>query len=138
AHLLARHGWKVALACADGMYLGPRRISAQDSSGTSGWQSARSMLMNPLVEAAVFEVARAGILRGGLSYDRADVAVVTDIGTADHLGYRGAMALEELARAKSTVVSALRRGGAAVLNAADPLVAAMAKETDERVTYFAR
>jgi UDP-N-acetylmuramyl tripeptide synthase len=32
----------------------------------------------------VFEVARGGILREGLGYDRNDVAVVTNV-TADHL-----------------------------------------------------
>src|SRR5205814_10185315 len=101
-------------------------------------QTARLLLMNPLVEAAVFEAASAGILRGGLGYDRADVAGVTDLGTADRLGFRGPTAPEEVARVQGTVVGALRRGGAAVLNAADPLVDAMAKETDERIIYFAR
>jgi cyanophycin synthetase len=134
AHLLARHGWKVGLACTDGLYVGGRRISTHDCSGP---RSARSLLMNPLVEAAVFETARGGILREGLGYDRSDVGVVTNIGTGDHLGYRGVSTLEELARVKSTVVAAVRSGGTAVLNAADPLVAAMAKETDERIIYFA-
>lgn len=34
------------------------------------------------------EVARGGILREGLGYDRNDIAVVTNI-QADHLGMRG-------------------------------------------------
>ena len=37
------------------------------------------MLQNPLVDTAVFEVARGGILREGLGYDRNDVAVVTNV-----------------------------------------------------------
>lgn len=134
-HVLARRGWKVGLACTDGLYFDGRRINTHDCSGP---RSARAVLMNPLVEAAVFETARGGVLREGLGYDRCDVGVVTNIGSGDHLGYRGISTLEELARVKSTVVSAVRPGGSAVLNAADPLVAAMAKDTDERVVYFAR
>ncbi len=135
AHILAGHGWKVGLACTDGLHFDGRRINTHDCSGP---ESARAMLMNPMVEAAVLETARGGILREGLGYDRADVGVVTNMGDGNHVGYRGVSTLEELARVKSTVVSAVRPGGAAVLNAADPLVAAMAKETDERIIYFAR
>jgi cyanophycin synthetase len=134
AHILASQGQKVGLACTDGLYVGGRRISTHDCSGP---KSARAVLMNPLVEAAVFETARGGILREGLGYDRCDVGVVTNIGAGDHLGYRGVSTLDELARVKATVVSAVGKGGTAVLNAADPLVADMAKETDERIIYFA-
>jgi cyanophycin synthetase len=135
AHVLARHGWNVALACTDGLYVRGRRINTHDCSGP---RSARAALMNPMVEAAVFETARGGILREGLGYDSADVGVVTNIGSGDHLGYRGVSTLEELARVKSTVISAVRGGGAVVLNAADPIVAGMAKETTERIIYFSR
>ena len=46
------------------------------------------VLQNPTVDTAVFEVARGGILREGLGYDRNDVAVVTNV-TGDHLGLGG-------------------------------------------------
>ena len=46
------------------------------------------MLQNPTVDTAVFEVARGGILREGLGYDRNDVAVVTNV-AGDHLGLGG-------------------------------------------------
>ena len=53
----------------------------------SGPKSAQMVLQNPSVDTAVFEVARGGILREGLGYDRNDVAVVTNV-TGDHLGPR--------------------------------------------------
>ena len=40
----------------------------------SGPASARAVLQNPRVEAAVFETARGGILRAGRGYDRCDEA----------------------------------------------------------------
>ena len=43
------------------------------------------VLQNPRVDMAVFEVARGGILREGLGYERNDVGVVLNV-TGDHLG----------------------------------------------------
>ena len=54
----------------------------------SGPKSARMVLQNPRVDFAVMEVARGGILREGLGYDRNDVAVVTNV-APDHLGLGG-------------------------------------------------
>ena len=67
----------------DGVYIDGRRIDTGDCSGP---RSAREVLMNPDVDAAVLETARGGILREGLGFDRCDVAVVTNIGEGDHLG----------------------------------------------------
>jgi cyanophycin synthetase len=83
----------------------------------------------------VFEVARGGILREGLGYDRNDVAVVTNV-TGDHLGLRGVETLSQLARVKSVIVEAVPRAGTAVLNAEDALVARMARQCRGAVVYF--
>jgi len=83
------------------------------------------VLDDATVEAAVLETARGGILRRGLGYDRADVAVITNI-TADHLGDQGIDDLDELKDVKALVAEEIRDGGAIVLNAADPAVAAIA------------
>jgi len=66
------------------------------------------------------------------------VAVVTNIGEGDHLGLSDIRTVEELARVKRTVVEVVAPEGFAVLNAADPLVAAMAGHCPGRVVYFAR
>jgi len=43
--------------------------AARSTPATAGPKSARSVLMHPDVEAAVFEPARGGILREGLGFD---------------------------------------------------------------------
>jgi cyanophycin synthetase len=135
AHLLRRPGWCVGMTCTDGLYIDGRRIDRRDCSGP---RSARAVLLNPMVHAAVLETARGGILREGLGFDPCDVAVVTNIGEGDHLNLRGIDTLDDLARVKRTVVEAVAPTGAAVLNAEDPLVAAMAGHCPGRVVLFAR
>jgi cyanophycin synthetase len=135
AHLLQGVGRTIGMACTDGLYLDNRRINARDCSGP---RSARAVLGNPLVHAAVLETARGGILREGLGFDRCNVAVVTNIGDGDHLSLRGIETLDDLARVKRTVVEAVADTGRAVLNAADPLVVTMADHCPGKVIYFAR
>jgi cyanophycin synthetase len=134
-HLLRRQDNIVGFACTDGLFVGDRCIDKRDCSGP---RSARNLLLNPAVTIAVVETARGGILREGLGFDRCHVAVVTNIGQGDHLDLRGISTLEDLARVKRTVVEAVEPDGTAVLNAADPLVAAMADHCLGRVIFFAR
>ena len=122
AHILKGPGLRVGMTCTDGIYLDGRRIECGDCSGP---QSARSVRMNPHVDAAVLETARGGILREGLGFDRCDVAVVTNIGNGDHLGLCDINTPEALASVKRSIVDVVPPNGTAVLNAADPLVVAM-------------
>jgi cyanophycin synthetase len=101
----------------------------------SGPKSAQMVLQNPTVDTAVFEVARGGILREGLGYDRNDVAVVTNV-TGDHLGLGGIDTLGQLAGVKGVLVDAVPRSGTAVLNADDHLVYRMARHCAGRVVLF--
>ncbi|KRB75961.1 hypothetical protein ASE01_13005 [Nocardioides sp. Root190] len=61
------------------------------------------------------------------------IAAVLNVGTA-HVGEFGGR--DQIARAKGEIVESLPAGGAAVLNADDPLVAAMAPRTGARVITF--
>jgi cyanophycin synthetase len=63
---------------------------------------------------------------------------VTNIGEGDHLGLAEIQTVERLAFVKRTIVDAVAPTGAAVLNAADPLVAAMAPHCPGAVIFFAR
>ncbi len=112
-----------------------RRTETRDCSGP---QSAKQVLLNARVDVAVLETARGGILREGLGFDRCDVAVVTNLGKGDHLGLRGVETLDQLADVKRVVPAATAPTGTAVLNAADPHVAAMASSVSGRVLFFAR
>ncbi|MFO0865787.1 MAG: SET domain-containing protein-lysine N-methyltransferase [Gemmataceae bacterium] len=82
------------------------------------------------------ETARGGILREGLGFDRCDVAIVTNIEGGDHLGASDIDTPEQLAYVKSTIVWGVAPWGAAVLNAADPLVVNMKQHCDGSIIYF--
>ncbi|MFC7543945.1 Mur ligase family protein [Siccirubricoccus deserti] len=101
----------------------------------SGPKSARTVLRDPTVEAAVLETARGGMLREGLGFNRCDVGTVLNV-AADHLGLKGVDTLEDLARVKSIVAEAVHRDGHSVLNADDPLVAEMERHAGGRTVYF--
>ncbi|WP_020654985.1 cyanophycin synthetase [Massilia niastensis] len=135
AHLLTASGLRTGMTNTDGVYIEGRRI---DSGDCSGPRSARNVLLHPDVDAAVFETARGGLLREGLAFDRCQVAVVTNIGAGDHLGLNYITTLEDLAVLKRVIVQNVADGGMAVLNAADPVVAAMAETTRGDVTFFAQ
>src|SRR5207344_485300 len=98
-------------------------------------KSAQMVLQNPTVDTAVFEVARGGILREGLGYDRNDVAVVTNV-SGDHLGLGGINSIGQLANVKGVVVEAVPRSGTAVLNADDSHVYRMGRHCAGRVVLF--
>lgn len=134
AHLLTAGGLRTGMTNTDGVYIEGRRI---DSGDCSGPRSARNVLMHPDVDAAVFETARGGLLREGLAFDRCKVAVVTNIGSGDHLGLNYITTLEDLAVLKRVIVQNVSDDGVAVLNAADPIVAAMAHNCRGSVTFFA-
>ncbi|CAB3657295.1 MULTISPECIES: cyanophycin synthetase [Achromobacter] len=134
AHILGVAGNRVGMTNSDGVYVDNLRIDTGDCSGP---RSARSVLMHPDVDAAVFETARGGILREGLAFDRCNVAIVTNIGMGDHLGLGYISTVEDLAVVKRVIVQHVHPSGTAVLNAADPIVAEMASSCPGSVTYFA-
>lgn len=135
AALLDRAGYRVGMTCTDGIFVGERLIDHGDCAGP---QSARKVLMNPAVEAAVLECARGGILREGLGFDKCDVAIVTNIGTADHLGQYDLHTPAEMYKVKRTPVDVVLPTGCAVLNALDPLVVPMAELSAGDTIFFSR
>ena len=132
AHVFKLMGRRVGMTSTDGIVIDGRLTKKGDMSGP---KSAQMVLQNPTVDMAVFEVARGGIVREGLGYDRNDVAVVTNV-TGDHLGVAGIDTIRQLASVKSVLVDAVPKTGTAVLNADDPLVARMARGAGGRVVYF--
>jgi cyanophycin synthetase len=95
------------------------------------------VLLHPDVDAAVLETARGGVLREGLAFDRCDVAVVTNVGSGDHLGLNYITTVQDLAVLKRVIVQNVAKTGVAVLNALDSNVAAMASKARGSVTFFA-
>ncbi len=134
AHMLRTAGWVTGLACSDGVDVDGRPVDGGDCAGP---RSARKVLMNPTVEAAVLEAGRGGILREGLGFDRCQVAVVTNIGEADHLGEYFIDTPEQMYTVKRSPVDVVLATGAAVLKADEPLVAEMAPLSAGSVVFFA-
>ena len=121
-HILGQAGLRVGMSTTDGIYSGGRLVYDADASGP---RSAEMVLDDTSVEAAVLETARGGIIRRGLGYDKADVAVITNIAD-DHLGMDGVDDIDELISVKALIAEEIRDGGTIVLNADDPAVAAIA------------
>ncbi len=132
AHIFKQTQRVVGYTTTDGIYVGDWLVEKGD---TTGPYSAQVILRDPTVEVAVLETARGGILRSGLGFDGCDVGVVLNV-QADHLGLGDIDTVEDLANLKSVVVQSAFPSGYAVLNADDPLVAAMASKVQAQVAYF--
>ncbi len=131
-HIFGQMGKNVGMTTSEGIFVGGRKILCGD---TTGPDSARMVLSDAAVELAVLEVARGGIVRGGLGYDQADVSVITNI-TEDHLGQDGIEDLEDLAHIKSLLVETVKPDGTALLNADDSRAAALAARARGEIFYF--
>jgi cyanophycin synthetase len=136
-HVLAHAGLCVGVTTTDGIWVGGRQVAKGD---TTGPHSARTVLSDPTVEAAVLETARGGIMRRGLGYDWSDVGVLTNI-QPDHFGQDGIEDLEDLVFVKSLVAERVREGGTLILNADDEQLAHLAdiprvRAEEKRVVYF--
>ena len=131
-HIFRFTGKIVGMTSTAGAFVGDTLIAPGDATGP---RSARMVLSDPCVEVAILETARGGILREGLGYAEADVGAVLNV-TADHLGLKGIDTVEELAEVKSLIVESVRRRGASVLNADDPLTRTMARRAGGKVMWF--
>lgn len=114
-HVLKMMGMTTGITSTDGIYINDKCIHKGDD---SGFNSAKTLLLNRDVEAVVLETARGGIVRRGLAYDLADVAVITNI-TNDHLGLDGIDSMEDLMFVKSLVGEEVKENGYTVINADD-------------------
>ncbi len=132
AHILRGTGKTVGFTTTDGTYIQNNKIVSGDNTGPI---SAQLVLKDPIVDVAVLETARGGIIRSGLGYDYSDVAVVTNI-AADHLGSKDVNTLEDLARVKSVVPRSVSEDGYAVLNADDENAYKMHELVDGKTVLF--
>jgi cyanophycin synthetase len=132
--LLRVSGKKVGLASADGLFLDRRQI---DKNPGTRFDTAQCLLMNRVIDAAVFETPAEMILREGLPYDRCRVGVVTDVTGGDQLAEFYIEDDDQLAKVVRTQIDVVLGDGVAVLNAADARAAAMAGLCDGEVIFYA-
>ena len=131
--LIQLTGQHVGLACRDGLFLDKRVVDKRDS---ANWAAGQRLLINRSVDAAVFENGPAVILGEGIAYDRCQVGIVTDAEGCEALGGFDIRNAEQLYHVLRTQVDIVLADGAAVLNAADPLVARMAELCDGDVIFY--
>ena len=131
-HILVKAGRRVGTTTSDGVLVNERLVDAGDWTGPAG---AMQILGRSDLDVAVLETARGGLVLRGMGYESNEVSVVTNV-TSDHLDLQGIHTLPELAEVKSTVARVTKPDGWAVLNADDPLVAAIARRVRSRVALF--
>ena len=130
AHILKMSGHTVGFTSTDGVYIDGQLSVPGDMTGPV---SAKMILRDPSVDAAVMEVARGGMLRGGLGFQSCNVSACLNV-AADHLGLKGIDTLEQLAEIKRVPIEIAK--DAAVLNADDNLCLQMADYTEAETLCY--
>lgn len=148
ARLLVLSGKQTGLACSNGLYLDYRQI---DKNNSANWAAANRTLLNPTVEAAVFENGFDTLMNEGLAYDSCQVGVITNIDPACHFGRHGIETRKQVytvLRSQVDVVTPTAAAiddvekdvklpiGAAVLNAKDDMSVEMAELCHGEVIFF--
>ncbi len=134
AHTLGLHGKIVGMTTTSGIYVGDECLLRGDN---TGFVSARMVLSNKAIDAAVLETARGGIVKKGLGYDMADIGVITNL-SEDHLGIDGIDTLDELAYVKSLVIEAVKPEGYAVINADDRFAKYFMDRAKSKIILFSK
>lgn len=138
SHVLLKADLNVGTTTTNGILFNGKTIAEGDMTGPA---SARRILENDQVDIAVLETARGGILRRGLGWDWADIAVVTNI-TEDHIGQDGIDSLADLVSVKALIAERVRENGTLILNADDAESAALVNRpavspVKKKIVYFA-
>ena len=132
SHFAKNAGHTVGYTTTDGIYINDQLIYKGDCSGPL---SAEAVLRDPLVDFAVLECARGGILRAGLAFDKCNISIITNI-TEDHLGLDDINTLEDYAKVKAVVARSTFDDGFAILNANDDIVYGIKEELDCNIALF--
>lgn len=133
-YTLCKLGMCSGMTSTEGIFINNQCIDIGDD---TGMDSAKCVLLNKDVEVAVLETARGGIIRRGLAYDLADVAVITNI-TEDHLGCDGVKDMEDLCYVKSLIAEAVKEEGYAVINADDKYSKTIIDRIKANIIYFSK
>lgn len=118
-HIWLTAGRLAGVCTTNSVRIGSEVVSTDNLSGLPG---SVMILTDPVVEAAVLEIPRKGLVIFGHPCDRYDVAALLNV-QDDHLGVDGIDTLEQMADLKAEVLQ--RAAGAVVVNADDRLCMVM-------------
>lgn len=130
AHIMKASSKIVGLTSTDGVYVDGKLSVKGDMTGPV---AAQIVLRDPMVDFAVMETARGGLVRAGLGYQQSNVAACLNV-SADHLGLGGINTVEELAVVKRVVVESAT--DTAVLNADDINCLKMADYAEAKTIFY--
>jgi cyanophycin synthetase len=134
-NLLALHGWRTGLASSKGLFVDRRQLHAGDCANHA---NGRRVLLNREVQAAILENGCNQILTEGLSYERCEVGIITNIDWSQDLSDHEIVEDADLVNLYRTQMDVVLPQGMAVLNADDARVISLAQYCDGRVTFFSR
>ena len=134
SHVFRSMGYNVGMTSTDGIFIDGKCIDKGDD---TGYNSAKTVLLNKEVEVAVLETARGGLIKRGLAYELADVAVITNI-TDDHIGVDSINNIQELAYVKSLVAESVKEEGYVVLNADDKWSKEIIDRIKGKIIFFSK
>lgn len=132
AHLAKHAGYKPGFCTTEGIYIDGHLTFEGDC---TGYMSAHDVLFDPVIDLAVLECARGGILKSGLGFENCDISIITNI-SEDHLGLKDINTLEDMARVKSVVARSTYKNGYSVLNADNDLCYKIKDELDCNIALF--
>ncbi len=123
----------VGVACSEGLFVAGRALCSDDA---TDYDSIERLLVNPGVDLILAEMNPRTVLTEGIAFDQCEVAIVTNVGSSDHLGYR-AMDRDRMLLVERCGVDMVLPTGTAVLNADDPSALEMAQKCKGGILLFA-
>ncbi len=133
AWLLKLSNKHTGLACADGLYLDQRRVVSKDA---RTFELGQRLLINRLVDAAVFESSGMQLMDEGFAYDRCQVGVVTGVPEPVGLEVHDILTPEQMRNVMRNQVDVVLPEGVAVLNASDPVAVSFEELSDGDVFFY--
>ncbi|HEY0878056.1 MAG TPA: cyanophycin synthetase [Zeimonas sp.] len=134
AALLQGDGRCVGLASAQGLFVDERRIL---EGSAVNWSAARRLLTNRFVDCAIVENDARSIVSEGLAYDRCSIGVVTSLDRSARVDEFDVRTPEQMYSVLRTQVDVVLAGGAAVLDATDPMLVEMATLCEGETIFYA-
>ena len=124
----------LGVASSDGLFVAGRALA---QGVATDYENVSRLLVNPIVDWALVEMDPATVLRQGIAFDGCQVAIVTNLGSSDHLGIP-LMDRDRMLLVERCGMDLVLPEGTAVLNADDADVFAMAPKCRGQVLFFSR
>ncbi|NTW31647.1 MAG: cyanophycin synthetase [Bacteroidetes bacterium] len=133
-YCLKQEGFTTGINTSDGLYIDDKCLFKGNMTYT---EDVALVLKDPVIDCAITETSREGILRKGLGYKFADFGIVLNIHD-EHVGVDDIEYIEDLAYAKSVVAEEVYEDGYSILNADNELVLEMKNRLYSKIALFSK